>query len=73
MKTIGNLLGSEGANAATVLALSGTLIALVAKVDGPLSLKRAVAKILSDPVPAVVAATRRYSSLPPSPRWQVTA
>ncbi len=31
MKTIGELLGSEGINAATVLALSGTLMMLAAK------------------------------------------
>ena len=31
METIGNLLGNEGINAAAVLALSGTLMVLVAK------------------------------------------
>jgi hypothetical protein len=51
MKALGNLLGSEGINAATVLALSGTLVALVAKGDGPPSLKRVVLQTLSNPVP----------------------
>ena len=35
MKTIGKLLANEGINAAAVLALSGTLVVLVAKGDGP--------------------------------------
>lgn len=51
MKTIGKLLGNEGTNAAAVLALSGTLMALVAKGNGPLSLKRMVSGTLSNPVP----------------------
>ncbi len=34
MKTISNLLGNEGINAAAVLALSGTLMVLVAKGNG---------------------------------------
>ncbi len=67
MKTIGNLLDSEGANAATVLALSGTLSTLVAKVGGPCLLRGQWLKILSNPVPAVAARSRRYSSLPPPP------
>ena len=68
MKRIGNLLGSEGMNAATVLALSGALIALVAKGDGPLSLKRVVAQTLSNPVPAVAADIPRYVSVPAPPQ-----
>lgn len=51
MKTIGKLLGGEGINAAAVLALSGALIVLVAKGDGPLSLKGIVSGALSNPVP----------------------
>ena len=39
MKSIGNLLGNEGVSAAAVMALSGTLMALVAKGNGPISLK----------------------------------
>ena len=49
MKTIGNLLNNEGINAAAVLALSGTLMALVAKGNGPLSLKGIVSGTLSNP------------------------
>ena len=51
MKTISNLLGNEGINAAAVLALSGTLTALVAKGNGPISLKGLVSGTLSNPVP----------------------
>lgn len=51
MKTIGNLVGNEGINAAAVLALSGTLMALVVKGNGPLSLKGLVSGTLSNPVP----------------------
>ncbi|MBA3472386.1 MAG: hypothetical protein H0T57_04015 [Rubrobacter sp.] len=51
MKTIGNLLGNEGTNAAMVVALSGTIMVLVAKGDGPVSLKRLVSGALSNPVP----------------------
>ena len=51
MKTIGRLLGNEGTNAATVVCLSGTLVMLMVKADGPVSLKRMVAGVLSNPVP----------------------
>ncbi|MCA1731273.1 MAG: hypothetical protein LC751_18315 [Actinobacteria bacterium] len=51
MKTIGKLLSNEGINAAAVLALSGALMVLVDKGDGPLSLKGMVSGILSNPVP----------------------
>lgn len=51
MKTIGKLSSNEGINAAAVLALSGTLMVLVAKANGPLSLKGIVSGTLSNPVP----------------------
>ena len=51
MKTIGKLLGNERINAAAVLALSGTLMVLVAKGGEPLSLKGIVSGTLSNPVP----------------------
>jgi hypothetical protein len=51
MKSIGNLLGNEGTYAAAVLALSGTLMTLVAKGNGPISLKGIVAGTLSNPIP----------------------
>lgn len=53
MKMIGKLLGNEGINAAMVVALSGTVIALVAKGDGPVSLKSVVSGVLSNPVPRI--------------------
>ena len=51
MKMIGKLLGSEGMNVAAVVALSGTLAALVAKGNGPMSLRGIVSGTLSNPVP----------------------
>ncbi len=51
MKTIGNLVGNEAINTAAVLALSGTLVALVAKGNGPISLEGIVSGTLSNPVP----------------------
>jgi hypothetical protein len=48
---IGKLLSNEEINAATVLALSGTLIVLVAKGAGPVSPKKMVSRVLSNPVP----------------------
>jgi hypothetical protein len=51
MKMLGKLLGSEEINATLVMALSGTLMMLVAKGDGPISLKRLVSGTLSNPVP----------------------
>jgi hypothetical protein len=74
MKTIGNLLGKEGINAATVVALSGTLVVLLAKADGAVSLKRMLAGVLSNPVPQRVptsASVSGASSLPPN-RMRVT-
>ena len=51
MKTIDKLLSNEGINAAVVMALSGTLMLLVAKGDGPVSLKGLLSGALSNPVP----------------------
>ncbi len=51
MKTIGKLFGNEEINAAAVLALSGTLMALAAKGSSLLSLKGIVLGTLSNPVP----------------------
>jgi hypothetical protein len=51
MRMFGTLLGSENINAALVIALSGTLMALVAKGDDPVSLKRLVSGTLSNPIP----------------------
>ena len=62
---IGKLLGNEETNAAMVLALSGALTALVAKGDGPLSLKWVVTGVLSNPIPVRGATgTRDEASVP---------
>ncbi len=61
MTTLGKLLGNEGINAATVVALSGTLVVLLAKGDGPLSLKRLVSEVLSNPVPRPVSKSATVS------------
>ena len=47
---IGKLLGKE-VNAALVLALSGTVVALVANGPGRVSLKQLASGVLSNPVP----------------------
>ena len=54
MKMFGKLLGSEEINATLAMALSGTLMMLVAKGDGPISLKRLVLETLSNRFPAVM-------------------
>jgi hypothetical protein len=51
MEMFSKLLGSEEINAALVMALSGTIMVLAAKGDGPVSLKRLVSGTLSNPVP----------------------
>ena len=48
---IGKLLRSEETNAALVVALTGTVAALVASGPGRVSLKRVVAGVLSNPIP----------------------
>jgi len=48
---IGKLFGKE-VNAALVLALSGTVVAVVANGPGRLSLKQVASGVLSNPVPA---------------------
>ena len=47
---IGKLFGKE-VNAALVLALSGTVVAVVANGPGRLSLKQVASGVLSNPVP----------------------
>lgn len=63
MKSIGNLLGNEETYAAAVLALSGTLMALVAKGNGPVSLKGIVAGTLSNPIPRPEPVSARYAKV----------
>jgi len=50
VKMFSDLLGNEEINAATALVLSGTLIVLMAKGTGPVSPKRIVSRVLSNPV-----------------------
>jgi hypothetical protein len=66
MKTIGELLARDEINAAAVLALSGTLVVLVAKGDGSLSLKRMVSALLSNPIPGLSLLRVRVISTCPS-------
>ncbi len=68
MKTIDKLLNNEGIYAAAVMALSGTLMVMVAKGDGPLSLGRVSSGVLSNPVPKGAPGNRRYSAVVVSPQ-----
>jgi hypothetical protein len=70
---IGKLLGKEEVNGVLVLALSGAVMVLVAKGDGPPSLGQLLAGALSNPIPRVAVGTRRYSSSVPAPRRQQVA
>jgi len=65
---IGKLFGKE-ANAAMVIALSGTVVALVAGGPDRVALKRFVSGVLSNPVPRREPASSRVlgSPLPSSP------
>lgn len=56
---LGKLFAREETAAALVLALSGTIMVLVAKGDGPLSSRRIVSGALSNPVPRVSHEPRR--------------
>ena len=68
---IGKLMRSkEEVYAALVLALSGTIVALVANGPGPVSLGRIVSGVLSNPVPKGAVGTRRSSSIPAPRRRQ---
>lgn len=60
----GKLFAKEETTAALVLALSGTVMVLVAKGDGPLSPRRLVSGALSNPVPRVSHRPRRGARLP---------
>ena len=58
---IGKLLGRDEVYAATVLALSGYAIVVVAKGDGPLTFEHIVTRVLPDPVPRAATGARRSS------------
>jgi len=70
---IGRLFGKEEVNAALVLALSGTVMALVAKGDGPFSLGRVVSGVLSNPIPGRSRTAVRADEPAPTRRHRVAA
>lgn len=70
---IGKLLSKEEVNAALVLALSGAVMVLVAREDGPLSVRRVVSGVLSNPVPGRGAVGTRGSASVPAPRQRAAA
>lgn len=61
----GKLLHNEEVNAALVLALSGTIMVLLANGPRPVSLERVVSGVLSNPVPN----RRRKRGSNARPRW----
>ena len=61
---IRKLLGKEEVGAAAVLALSGALVVLVCKGDGPPSPGRVVSGVLSNPIPGAATEGARL----PTPR-----
>ena len=69
----GKLPGKEKVNATLVLALSGVLTVLVANGDGPLSLRRVVSGVLSNPVPVRGSAGTRGDASAPDPFRQIAA
>ncbi len=56
---IGRLIANEGANAALVVALSGTIATLVAHGPGLASFGRALSRVMSNPVPKHVTSGHR--------------
>ena len=65
---IGKTMGKQEVNAGLVLALSGALMVLTAKGDGPLSLGRVVGGVLPNPVPRRGASTRGDACVPDQAR-----
>ena len=61
---IGKLMSEEEVNAALVLALSGTLVALVANGPGPVSLGWMASRALTNPIPKGAFATPRSGFAP---------
>lgn len=59
---IRKLLGKEEVGAAVVLALSGAVVVLVSRGDGPLSAGRLVSGVLSNPIPRGAKGTGRPSA-----------
>jgi hypothetical protein len=63
---IGKVLSSEETNAALVVALSATVMALAAKGDGPLSRERLLERVLPDPVARLAPKVEQSSRIPVS-------
>jgi hypothetical protein len=61
---IGKLMSKEEVNAALVVALSGTIMVLVANGFGPASLRRVVSGALSNPVSEGVTGPHHFASVP---------
>lgn len=70
---IGRLFGKEEVNAALVLALSGAVMALVAKGDGPFSIGRVVSGVLSNPIPGRPQTAAHADEPAPARRQRVAA
>ena len=68
---IRKLLGKEEVGAAAVLALSGAVVVLVSRGEGPPSPGRFVSGVLSNPIPRGAAGDLRPSV--PAPRQQTAA
>ena len=68
---IRKLLGKEEVGAAAVIALSGAVVVLVSRGDGPLSPGRFVSGVLSNPIPK--GATGDSSPFTPARRQQTAA
>lgn len=64
MRMFSKLLGNEEVNAAAVLALSATVIALVAKGAGPVSPQEVASRVLSNPVPRLEPTGTRGAAAP---------
>jgi hypothetical protein len=70
---IGKLMNKEEVNAALVVALSGTIMALVANGPGSVSLGRIVSGSLSNPITKGADPIHHSSSHVPAPRQQQVA
>lgn len=70
---INKLMSKEEVNAALVIALSGTIVALVANGPGPVSLGRMVSGTLTNPVPKGAAGSSRSSTVSAARRQQIAA
>lgn len=70
---ISKLMNKEEANAALVLALSRTIMVLVANDPGPVSLRRIVSRVMSNPIPVRGAAGTSGDASVPHPYRRAAA